>query len=503
MNDLELDIEAVIRFLESFKDDESLRRYLLRKFPHSEKLIWHDEETDETVSLLLVGSDGSETKKFWIENYKKYSYLYVYTLLSKWREQFPDDKMINERLNGFFNNNKDKIKENIEAFCDNNMINPSAASDILYYIDRFNWIAYGLIPKHGISTNYVKYRELLVNSIKDEQSQEIDKWIEFSKTVDSTAKDIMCLNVIVNIMFESDEREKKIEILSKAKFSYENSFNEIYNTIINDIIVKNVVNEFKTKYPSPLVCDIEENPTWNWGVIKKHVEKCCKYYCRLGHHRFDEGRILKSYELQTTSNKRSNAIRLFVDQIESDLTDARWYINEKWNEGEHEDNFSIIQKNYLRNIIEDIVNTKHPVMKDNKLISNSVLSILSGEYIFKFPFNEENYWNDKKHSLPDCVVDVVNRYAKTCMKFYISSFLFTESIREHITEEEQKSLDTIIKEDLCQALVNAQLNFVRNKLLGKETNKSGNHNQHNSDSHSSDYEDDYRTDPTTSWIYQP
>ena len=142
-------------------------------------------------------------------------------------------------------------------------------------------------------------------------------------------------------------------------------------------------------------------------------------------------------------------------------------------------------------------------MKDNKLISNSVLSILSGEYIFKFPFNEENYWNDKKHSLPDCVVDVVNRYAKTCMKFYISSFLFTESIREHITEEEQKSLDTIIKEDLCQALLNALLNFVRNKLLGKETDKSGNHNQHNSGSHSSDYEDDYRTDPTTSWIYQP
>ncbi len=243
--------------------------------------------------------------------------------------------------------------------------------------------------------------------------------------------------------------------------------------------------------------------TWNWGIIKKHVEKCCKYYCRLGHHTFDEGRILRSYELQTTSNKRSNAIRLFVDQIESDLTGARWYIHEKWNEREHADNFSSMQKSYLKNVIEDIVKTKHPSLKDNKTISNSVFSILSGEYIFNFPFNEEKYWKDKEHSLPDCIIDVVNRYAKTCMKLYISSFLFTESIREHITDEEQKSLDTIIIEDLCQALVNAQLNFVRNKLLGKETDKSGNHNQHNSGSHSSDYEDDYRTDPTTSWIYQP
>lgn len=503
MNDLELYIEAVIRFLESFKDDESLRRYLLRKFPHSEKLFWYDEETDETVSFLLVGSDGSETKKFWIDNYKKYSYLYVYALLSKWREQFPDNKTTNERLNVFFNNNKDKIKENIEAFCNNDIIHPSAASDILYYIDRFNWIAYGLIPKHATSTNYVKYRELLVNCIKDVQSQEIDKWIEFSKTVDATAKDIMCLNVIVNIMFESDLREKKIEILSKAKFSCKNSFNKIYNTIINDIIVKSVVNEFKTKYPSPLVYDIEENPTWNWGIIKQHVEKCCKYYCRLGRHRFDEGRILRSYELQTTSNKRSNAIRLFVDQIESDLTNARWYIHENWNEREHADNFSAMQKRNLKFIIEDIVKTKHPAMKDNKSISDSVFSILSGEYIFNIQFNEEKYWNDNEHSLPDCVIDVVNRYAKTCMKLYISSFLFTESIREQITDEEQESLDTIIKEDLCQALVEAQLNFLKNKLLGKETNNSYNYNQHNSVTQSSDYEDDPRTDPVTSWIYQP
>ena len=496
MNNNRLSHRAIVKLLSIYKTDNSLRNLFLRKLDND--MSWTDVET--SCKLIFPFIEGDKKSDSWINSF---SFLYVYSLLSKWKEQFSDDKTIDERFNVFFNNNKDQIKGNIEEFCDNNITLPSAASDVLYYIDCFNWIVYGLIPKYATSTNYVRYRELLENCIKNEQSQKLDKLIEFSKTVDATAKDIMCLNVIVNIMFESGARETKIEMLSKAKSSCENFFNEIYDTIINDIIVKSVVNEFKIKYPSPLVRDIEENPTWNWGIIKKHVEKCCKYYCRLGHHTFDEGRILRSYELQTTSNKRSNAIRLFVDQIESDLTGARWYIHEKWNEREHADNFSSMQKSYLKNVIEDIVKTKHPSLKDNKTISNSVFSILSGEYIFNFPFNEEKYWKDKEHSLPDCIIDVVNRYAKTCMKLYISSFLFTESIREHITDEEQKSLDTIIKEDLCQALVEAQLNFLRKKLLGKETNKSGNYNQHNSGSQSSDLEDDPRVDPATSWIYQP
>ncbi len=191
---------AIVKFLSIYKTDNSLRNLFLRKLDND--MSWTDAEISCKLTFPFV--EGDKKNDAWIKNF---SFLYVYSILSKWREQFPDDKTIDKRLNDFSNNNKDQIKENLEEFCDNNIILPSAASDILYYIDCFNWIEYGLIPKYATSTKYDKYSELLNDYIEQKSIndvyEDIVKYLGFCKATDVIAKKDICLKSILTKLLQS------------------------------------------------------------------------------------------------------------------------------------------------------------------------------------------------------------------------------------------------------------------------------------------------------------
>lgn len=51
-----VDPNAIVGFLGTFKDGESMRRYFLRKFAYPDKLSWADEDTDYSVDFLFVSS---------------------------------------------------------------------------------------------------------------------------------------------------------------------------------------------------------------------------------------------------------------------------------------------------------------------------------------------------------------------------------------------------------------------------------------------------------------
>lgn len=205
MNDIELDIEAVTRFLESFKDDESLRRYFLREFAHPNKLYWLNEDTDEIVNFLFV---GSETKMFWIDNFKKYSYLYVYASLSKWREIYEDNMILNKRCEKFKEDNSSKIEDDIKLFKNNRVTIPSAIiSEIGFYVDAYCWNVQKIVPIFSELSNYDKYSELLNDYIEQKSInnvyEDIVKYLGFCKATDVIAKKDICLKSILTKLLQS------------------------------------------------------------------------------------------------------------------------------------------------------------------------------------------------------------------------------------------------------------------------------------------------------------
>lgn len=138
MSNVVSEIKAIHKFLEVYKDDNSLRRFFLRKFDGSNELSWKDSETSYKVDFLFVDDDNS--RKFWIDNIINYSYLYVYAVLSKWKEEYDDDIILKERCENFLDKDKfySKIEENIEHFKKNyGVIQPTIDTEIRIIIDNY------------------------------------------------------------------------------------------------------------------------------------------------------------------------------------------------------------------------------------------------------------------------------------------------------------------------------------------------------------------------------
>lgn len=112
MDNNSLDYKAIVKFLSIYKDDESLRSFFLRRFDHPDKLSWYDEETTYKFDFLFV--DESDNKKFWIDSFSDYSYLYIYASLSNWSEVFKNGIIIKTRCDEYREKFSKEIKSNIE-----------------------------------------------------------------------------------------------------------------------------------------------------------------------------------------------------------------------------------------------------------------------------------------------------------------------------------------------------------------------------------------------------
>ena len=229
MNDLELDIEAVIRFLESFKDDESLRRYLLRKFPHSEKLFWYDEETDCRVDFLFISSSNS--RMFWSDNLKKYSHLYVFAVLTEW--SLNDNFVIEERKTKFLSSYKDVIFSEICDYINQiNFIPKCVHQEIGFVIDICCWDIRRIAPHFSAFSNYDKYVELLKTGINKmgiiDVSRNITQYLEFCKTTDIVYKRKRCIITVLMALIQSN---RKLSILEQIKYLLEMYSNRMQSTI--------------------------------------------------------------------------------------------------------------------------------------------------------------------------------------------------------------------------------------------------------------------------------
>lgn len=112
MNHNSFENEAINKFLDSYRDNEGLRRYFLRKFDHPDQLFWQDKETDYRVDFLFVNTE--ENIKFWTENFSAYSHLYIHASLANWSERFSNDQLLKRRCDEYLEKFSKEIKSNIE-----------------------------------------------------------------------------------------------------------------------------------------------------------------------------------------------------------------------------------------------------------------------------------------------------------------------------------------------------------------------------------------------------
>lgn len=211
------DIDAIVGFLDYYNEDDGLRRFFLRKFSHPEKLYWLDEETDCRVDFLFVNS--SEAKKFWANNFNKYSYLYIFAILYHWQKNYSTNCTIDIRYKKFVADYLPKIKENCESFKSNvNTIHPSIVKEMGSAIDYFLWTTEKIPPfliyyanKIGIPTNdlYIKYVDIVHDSLVTKNKTDIIHITDFLSTTDLVVGDVKCLCIYLSFLFPEFKGDTK------------------------------------------------------------------------------------------------------------------------------------------------------------------------------------------------------------------------------------------------------------------------------------------------------
>lgn len=219
----ESDKSAVLKFLNCYNDDENLRGFLLRKFDGSNELYWIDSETDYIVYFPF--SDSKDAISFWANNFDKYSYLYIFATLNKWRAKWMENKKIEERCSIFLHTFYKKIVQELDSFSPQQYtISSSGILELGSYIDEYLWIKERKTPifvkyareKSLLNENfYSRYGEILHKTCpKGLSINDIHQLFDFFSATDFVIGQSLCLCSFLSVYFpESIKNVKKIEDL--------------------------------------------------------------------------------------------------------------------------------------------------------------------------------------------------------------------------------------------------------------------------------------------------
>lgn len=265
MENYSLDYKTIVKFLSTYKDDESLRGFFLRRFDHPDKMLsWYDEETSYKFDFLFINEN--ENKQFWIENFSEYAYVYIYASLSKWSEEFSNCAIILKRCEDFQEKYSNEIKNNIEEILDGD------DSSIPFGIIK---LAINLRIKSGVFTQ--------IDSALQNNQDEITKCV-LDKAVDdfdilkknqSRLEYIVQLNLashIRDVIVNNENITKKCSINADVTFLRKEILDNIKMfqlSIINK--VKSEVPAIKAKHNS-IVKDFNEAKEKLLALVRKESE---------------------------------------------------------------------------------------------------------------------------------------------------------------------------------------------------------------------------------------
>lgn len=219
----ESDKNAVLKFLNCYNDNENLRGFLLRKFDGSSELYWKDSETDYIVYFPF--SDYKDSKNFWANNFDKYSYLYIFATLNKWRTKWMENKKIGERCSIFLHTFYTKIVQELNSFSPQEYtISSSEILELGSYIDEYLWIKERKAPifvKYASERSllnvrfYSRYGEILYKTYsKGVSINDIHQLFDYFSATDFVIGQSLCLCSFLSVFSpESIKNVKKVEEL--------------------------------------------------------------------------------------------------------------------------------------------------------------------------------------------------------------------------------------------------------------------------------------------------
>ena len=556
-----LDYKAIVKFLSVYKNDESLRGYFLRKFDDPDNLFWLDTETDYRVDFLFVDTD--DDKRFWIENFNSYSYLYVYALLSNFREQFDNDTTLTKRHEMFLKEYSSEITDNIELFKRNRYIIPPVVLDSLgYIIDAYSWKHYTISPLFLQIMNgnelldknlYSKYYQIFVEKIErlnlKEPNNLINELLAFCKTADISFRQNDLFIALVRQLFNINNDDIDIKIFDKESslnksileltdcpsttlglfLNYckeQRQFYNISSEILMQIELRYRIALLKEDILSrfPYFMGKTERYPWNWPMVKSVVEEYVGALCskNIDEFKYACEDVLSNDDLKNLRNKHSIAASRLLTEIGAEVVMDRLELKNiarAINQRQEEELKVIIRKRTRRRLKDDGIGEK-----SLNNIMESVYAQIYNSYVKQVSFinafgkiSEER--DLLKKPLTKEVQKILLKYAENSMDAWINvKLIHTDTINSVIDEEDSKNIDDIVRKELHNVLadfllscIKKQIDYQNNKPVSdndlecntenpsKQTDDSSNCNNDGL----KEYDNDPKKDPCTSWIYMP
>lgn len=287
MNNYKYGIKAIKGFLKTNNDDEGLRTYFLNAFSvckvkvdNRNKLYWVDKSTYYRVDFLFAKDDNE--KDFWINNINNYSYLYVFALLSKWSEEFCEERILKKRNEEFLESFAVKIDEDVDRFkMSRDTLPHTTITELGFFVDTYSWSKHASVPVFPEPSNYEKYFELFRLSLENrkvcEISESIAVFVNFCKAVDIVAKQNLCIVALIEKLFSS-EIKTKTDIIKKVKSvnPQNDSYKECYIKIIEEL-TELIINE--GHYEGSIVGPAKPSEVFGSSESILGDEESCNQHC--------------------------------------------------------------------------------------------------------------------------------------------------------------------------------------------------------------------------------
>lgn len=220
MADYSLEEKFIVKFLNTYREDEALRRYFLRMFDSPEDLFWHDKDTNYKIEFSAI--ENGVSKLFWLNEFCKYQHIYIFSKLFVWHKQWASNETLCDRLCNFLDKYFDNIKEELAKFPYRaDSLSVSSVLNMCFWADKYFWnkkkippyfVHYAKERKILNQEFYAKYADLLYSDNQEYTSKEsYEELMKYFSATDFVVGKSLCLCSFLAVLFHEENRKQKVE----------------------------------------------------------------------------------------------------------------------------------------------------------------------------------------------------------------------------------------------------------------------------------------------------
>ncbi len=214
--------KCIVKFLNTYHEDEALRRYFLRMFDCPEDLFWHDKDTNFKIEFSAI--EEGTSRLFWLNEFWKYQHLYIISKLFVWHKEWDNNETLYNRLCNFLDSYFNNIKEELTKFpYGDDSLSVSSVLNMCFWADKYYWhkkkippyfVLYARERKILNQDFYAKYADLLYSDNQEYTSKEsYEELMKYFSATDFVVGKSLCLCSFLAVSFHEETRKQKVEEL--------------------------------------------------------------------------------------------------------------------------------------------------------------------------------------------------------------------------------------------------------------------------------------------------